>query len=123
VQSPDQTYIQVPKGDKLPFVDDERGLEELVLYLTKQETTADTETAFAVRKRMPDPDWIKPEKDKVNINDLHERTGHCTIEDLKSLAEDLEIELEGELTHCEACAKVKSKRVKFRQVAEVPATD
>jgi len=30
VQSPDQTYIQVPKGDKLPFVDDERGLEELV---------------------------------------------------------------------------------------------
>ena len=30
--------------------------------------------------------------------------------------------MEGELTHCEACSKVKSKWVKFRQVAEVPAT-
>ena len=118
VQSPTATYLETPSGDKLPLVDDGRELEEMVVYLKPPEKT---ETAFAVRKRMPDPNWGKPEKDKVDINDLHERTGHCAIEDLKGLAEDFEIELEGELTHCEACAVTKSKRVKFRREAKVPA--
>jgi hypothetical protein len=61
----------------------------MIVYLSAPSERA---TALAVRKRKPDPNWSKPEKDKVNINDLHERTGHCALEDLKDLAENFEVE-------------------------------
>ena len=91
VQAPEISYLQVPSGDKIPFKEDGRGLEEMIVFLSAPSERA---TALAVRKRKPYPNLSKPEKDMVNINELHERTGHCALEDLKGLAEDFEVELE-----------------------------
>ena len=118
VQTPKESYIQLPDdGDRFEFLDDGRGLEELKLYLDPL-----PEGASLIREKEADPWWDVAVPDKVNINDFHARTGHCCEEDLRILAEDFNIDLEGELTHCEACSRVKGKRYKFRKEAVDPAT-
>ena len=121
VQNPTVSYIELPDGDQFAFQDDGRGLEHLVMTLDRT-TEESNDKAFTIKKKKADPGWLKPIVDAVDINDLHTRTGHCCKEDLEILAEDFGIVLHGELTHCEACARVKGKRNKFRKEAIEPAT-
>ena len=66
VQTPKESYIQLPDGgDRFEFLDDGRGLEELTLYLDPL-----PEGAFLVRKNEAVPCWDVAIPDMVNINDF-----------------------------------------------------
>ena len=82
---------------------------------------AETQRAYTILDKPVCHLWRANESDKIDINDLHQRTGHMGIDYLKYWRMRWEWCLGGEeLEHCKGCAVAKAKRNQFRKAEENP---